>query len=411
MAGVEGGTFYFVLKCWDMPGMNFLKEELDELKKKSLYRKLRILQSPQEPVSVIDGKKVVNLSSNNYLGLATHPRLKKAAISAVEKWGVGAGAVRPIIGTMEIHDQLERELAAFKHTEATLVFVAGIAANRGTIQALVPDEEDAVISDELNHASIIDGIRLTKAKRFVYPHKNLQGLEEALKKARGARRILVVTDGVFSMDGDVAPLPEIVELSHRYGAFVMVDDAHGSGVMGPHGEGTAFHFGLQNKVDVQMATMSKALGVLGGYVAGSMELREFLIHKARPFLFSTAHPPAVAAACLEAIHVLQEEPQHHQRLWENTKFFKTELDRLGFDTAGSVTPITPVIVGDAGLAMKFSDLLFEEGVFAQGIGYPTVPEGKARLRTIVTARHTKEDLEKALHAFAKVGKKLALVPA
>lgn len=394
-----------------MSTMNFLKDELDDLKRKSLYRKLRILQSPQMAESVIDGKKVVNLSSNNYLGLATHPRLKKAMLDAVEKWGVGAGAVRPIIGTMAIHDELEKELARFKHTPASLVFVAGIAANRGTIQALVPDEEDAVISDALNHASIIDGIRLTKAKRLVYPHKDMKGLEDALKQAKGMRRVMVVTDGVFSMDGDVAPLPEIVELAHKHGAFVMVDDAHGSGVMGPHGEGTTFHFGLQDKIEVQMATMSKAVGVIGGYVAGSQDLREYLIHRARPFLFSTAHPPAVAAACLEAIRVLQEEPEHHQRLWENAKFFKAELQRLGFDTAGSVTPITPVIVGEASVAMKFSDLLFEEGVFAQGIGYPTVPEGKARLRTIVTAKHTKEDLQKALEAFSKVGKKLALVHA
>jgi glycine C-acetyltransferase len=394
-----------------MNTMKFLSEELDDLKRKSLYRKLRILQSPQQSTSIIDGKTVVNLSSNNYLGLATHPRLKKAAVQAIEKWGVGAGAVRPIIGTMEIHDQLEKELAAFKHTQASLVFVAGIAANRGTIQAVAPDETDAIISDELNHASIIDGVRLTKAKRLVYPHKDVKGLEEALKKAQGSRRILVVTDGVFSMDGDLAPLPEIVEKAHQYGAFVMVDDAHGSGVMGPHGEGTTFHFGLQDKIEIQMATMSKAVGVLGGYVAGSQDLREFLIHKARPFLFSTAHPPAVAAACLEAIKVLKEEPEHHQKLWENTKFFKSELTRMGFNTGGSVTPITPVIVGEAAAAMKFSDLLFEQGVFAQGIGFPTVPEGKARLRTIVTAKHTKEELSKALEAFGKVGKKLALVSA
>lgn len=394
-----------------MSAIDFLKEELDDLKQKSLYRKLRVLQSEQAARCVIDGKKVINLSSNNYLGLATHPRLRKAAIDAVNKWGVGAGAVRTICGTMQIHQDLEKELAVFKHTEAALVFVAGIAANRGTIQALVPDEEDAVISDELNHASIIDGIRLTKAKRLVYPHKDMNGLEEALKKAKGMRRVMVITDGVFSMDGDVAPLPEIVKLTHQYGAFVMVDDAHGSGVMGPHGEGTTFHYGLQNEIEVQMATMSKAIGVIGGYVAGTNNLREFLIHKARPILFSTAHPPSVAAACLESIRLLQEEPQHHQKLWENTKYFKTELQRLGFDTAGSVTPITPIILGEAATAVKFSDLLFEEGVFGQSIGYPTVPQGKARIRTIATAQHTKEDLDKALEAFAKVGKKLAVLAA
>lgn len=388
---------------------DFLKAELDELKQKSLYRKLRVLQSEQGARCVIDGKKVINLSSNNYLGLASHPRLRKAMIDGVNKWGVGTAAVRPIIGTMQIHQDLEKELAAFKHTEAALVFVAGIAANRGTIQALVPDEEDAVISDELNHASIIDGIRLTKAKRFVYPHKDMKGLEEALKKAKGMRRVMVITDGVFSMDGDVAPLPEIVKLAHQYGAFIMVDDAHGSGVMGPHGEGTTYHFGLQDQIEVQMATLSKAIGVLGGYVAGTNDLREFLIHKARPFLFTSAHPPGVAAACLESIRLMQEEPQHHQRLWENTKYIKAGLQHLGFDTMGSVTPITPIILGEAATAMKFSDLLFEEGVFGQGIGFPTVPQGKARIRTIVTAQHTTEDLDKALEAFAKVGKKLAVL--
>ena len=389
--------------------MKFLAEELLELKAKSLYRKLRILQSPQLPVSTIDGRKVINLSSNNYLCLATHPKICEAASRAIKQWGVGAGAVRPIIGTTTEHDELEKELAAFKGTPSSLVFVAGIAANRGTIQALVPDEDDCVISDALNHASIIDGVRLTKAKRKVYPHKDMKGLEQALKEAQGSRRIMVITDGVFSMDGDVAPLPEIVNLAHRYGAFVMVDDAHGSGVMGHNGRGTVYHFGLHDKIEVQMATMSKALGVLGGYVAGSIDLREFLIHKARPFLFSTAHPPAVAAACRAAIRVMQEEPEHNERLWENTRFFKKGLEQLGFNHANSETPITPVIVGEAEPAMRLSDKLYEEGVFAQGIGYPTVAQGAARVRTIVTAGHTKTDLEKALSAFEKVGKQLKII--
>lgn len=389
--------------------MSFLSDELLDLKKKSLYRKLRILESPQQPVSTIDGRKVINLSSNNYLCLATHPKIRDAAIAAMRKWGVGAGAVRSIIGTTIEHDELEKELALFKGTPASLVFVAGIAANRGTIQALVPDEEDCVISDALNHASIIDGVRLTKAKRKVYPHKDMNGLEAALKEANGSRRIMVITDGVFSMDGDVAPLPEIVELAHKYGAFVMVDDAHGSGVMGENGRGTIHHFGLQNKIEVQMATMSKAVGVLGGYVAGSIELREFLIHRSRPFLFSTAHPPAIAAACRAALRVMQEEPELHQKLWENTRYFKKGLEQVGFNHGRSETPITPVIVGKAETAMKLSDLLYEEGVFAQGIGYPTVPEGHARVRTIVTSGHTLEDLDKALAAFEKVGKKLGII--
>lgn len=389
--------------------MQFLSDELEDLKKRALYRKLRILESPQLPVSIIDGREVINLSSNNYLCLATHPKLREAAEKALKQWGMGAGAVRPIIGTTTEHNELEKELAQFKGTEASLVFVAGIAANRGTIQALVPDEEDCVISDALNHASIIDGVRLTKAKRKVYPHKDMKGLEQALKEAQGSRRIMVITDGVFSMDGDIAPLPEIVELAHRYSAFVMVDDAHGSGVMGKNGRGTVHHFGLHDKIEVQMATMSKAVGVLGGYVAGSMDLREFLIHKARPFLFSTAHPPAVAAACRAAIKVMQNEPELHELLWENTRFFKKGLEELGFNHKGSETPITPVIAGEAGTAMRLSDKLYEEGVFAQGIGYPTVPEGQARVRTIVTAGHTKKELEKALAAFEKVGKALKII--
>lgn len=389
--------------------MSFLREELDDLKERHLYRKLRILESEQLPVSVIDGKRVINLSSNNYLCLANHPKLKEAAIKAIQQYGVGAGAVRPIIGTMKVHVELEEKLAAFKETEAALVFVAGIAANRGTIQAVAPDEEDCIISDALNHASIIDGVRLTKARRKVYPHKEMEALEDALREAQGSRRIMVITDGVFSMDGDLAPLPEIVKLAHQYGAFVMVDDAHGSGVMGKNGRGTVHHFGLSDQVEIQMATMSKALGCLGGYVAGSQELVEFLIHKARPFLFSTAHPPAVAASCLASIQVLQDEPERHEKLWENTGYFKQGLQQSGFNTGESVTPITPVIVGEARLAMALSDGLYDEGVFAQGIGYPTVAEGKARVRTIVTSGHTREDLDRALEAFRKVGKALKII--
>ncbi len=386
----------------------FLVEELDQLRQQGLYRPLRVLGSAQDTEVVVDGKHVLNLSSNNYLGLTTHPRLKTAMIEATEQWGAGSGAVRTIAGTMTIHEELERRLAEFKHTEASLVFQSGFTANLGVLQSLVR-EGDVIISDELNHASIIDGIRLSKAERSIFKHRDMDDLERHLEKHRDKRVKLVVTDGVFSMDGDIAPLPAIVERAERFGALVMVDDAHASGVLGENGRGSVNHFGLDGRVDLQMGTLSKAIGVLGGYVAGAQPVRDFLIHRARPFLFSTSHPPGVAAACIAAIDVLLAEPERVDRLWKNTARFKDGLKRLGFDTGASETPITPVIVGKGAVAMEFSDRLFKLGVFAQGIGFPTVPEGRARIRTIVTSVHTDGQLDRALEAFAKGGKELGLI--
>ena len=386
----------------------FLVEELDQLRQQGLFRPLRVLGSAQDTEVVVDGKHVLNLSSNNYLGLTTHPRLKAAMIEATEQWGAGSGAVRTIAGTMTIHEDLERRLAEFKHTEASLVFQSGFTANLGVLQSLVK-EGDVIISDELNHASIIDGIRLSKAERSIFKHKDMDDLERHLEKHRDKRVKLVVTDGVFSMDGDIAPLPAIVERAERFGALVMVDDAHASGVLGENGRGSVNHFGLDGRVDLQMGTLSKAIGVLGGYVAGAQAVRDFLIHRARPFLFSTSHPPGVAAACIAAIDVLLAEPERIDRLWKNTARFKEGLKRLGFETGASETPITPVIVGKGAVAMEFSDRLFKLGVFAQGIGFPTVPEGRARIRTIVTSVHTDAQLDRALEAFAKAGKELGVI--
>lgn len=390
---------------------DFLVEELNSLKQAGLYRPLKELQSPQRPRSVIDGREVINLSSNNYLGLADDPRLKDAMIAATEKYGAGSGAVRTIIGTMSIHNELERKLAEFKHTEAAVVFQSGFTCNSGVIPVLV-GEGDAVISDELNHASIIDGCRLSKAKILRYKHADMDDLERVLKESEGQyRRRLIITDGVFSMDGDIARLPEIVELAEKYGCMTYVDDAHSSGVLGKNGQGSVHHFGLNGRVTVQVGTLSKAVGVLGGYVAGPKALIELLWHKGRPFLFSTSHPPGVAAACLKAIEIMEQEPELIERLWENTRYFKKGLTDLGLDTGHSETPITPVIVGDEVKAMQLSDRLLEEGVFAQGIAFPTVPRGKARVRTIVTAAHTRADLDEALAAFAKVGRELGLIRA
>jgi glycine C-acetyltransferase len=386
----------------------FLLEELDQLRQQGLFRPLRVLGSAQDTEVVVDGKHVLNLSSNNYLGLTTHPRLKAAMIEATEQWGAGSGAVRTIAGTMAIHEELERRLAEFKHTQASLVFQSGFTANLGVLQSLVK-EGDVIISDELNHASIIDGIRLSKAERSIFKHRDVDDLERHLEKHRDTRVKLVVTDGVFSMDGDIAPLPAIVERAERFGALVMVDDAHASGVLGENGRGSVNHFGLDGRVDLQMGTLSKAIGVLGGYVAGAQAVRDFLIHRARPFLFSTSHPPGVAAACIAAIDVLLAEPERIDRLWKNTARFKEGLRRLGFDTGASETPITPVIVGKGAVAMELSDRLFKLGVFAQGIGFPTVPEGRARIRTIVTSVHTDAQLDRALEAFAKGGKELGLI--
>ena len=386
----------------------FLADELDQLRRQGLFRPLRVLDSAQDTEAVVDGKRVLNLSSNNYLGLTTHPRLKTAMIEATQRWGAGSGAVRTIAGTMTIHEDLERRLAEFKHTEASLVFQSGFTANLGVLQSLVK-EGDVIISDELNHASIIDGIRLSKAERSIFKHRDMDDLERHLEMHRQKRVKLVVTDGVFSMDGDIAPLPAIVERADRFGALVMVDDAHASGVLGKNGRGSVNHFGLDGRVDLQMGTLSKAIGVLGGYVAGAQAVRDFLIHRARPFLFSTSHPPGVAAACIAAIDVLLAEPERIDRLWKNTKRFKDGLTRLGFETGASETPITPVIVGRGAVAMDFSNRLFKRGVFAQGIGFPTVAEGRARIRTIVTSMHTDAQLDRALEAFASAGKELGVI--
>lgn len=389
--------------------LGFISAELDTLKEKGLYRNLRVLQGEQGAEVNYDGKKVLQLSSNNYLGLNTHPRLRKAMIDATEKYGAGSGAVRTIAGTMSLHEELERKLAEFKHVGGTLVLQSGFTANMGVIPQVV-DDGDLIISDQLNHASIIDGVRLSKAARAVYAHGDVNDLERVLKeKAPQFRRILIITDGVFSMDGDIAPLSDIVAAAEKYNAIVMVDDAHASGVLGRNGRGTVDHFDLHGRVHIQVGTLSKAIGVLGGYIAGPAPLRDLLIHRSRPFLFSTSHPPAVAAACIAAIDVLLEEPQLIKRLWDNTRFFKEGLTRLGFNTGHSQTPITPVIVGKGDLAMKFSDRLFANGVFAQGIGFPTVPEEKSRIRTIVTAQHTTGQLQFALDVLEKVGKELAII--
>lgn len=388
--------------------MAFVDQELEALREKGLFRTLRELQGPQQARSVFDGREVINLSSNNYLGLTTHPRLVEAAIRATERYGAGSGSVRTIAGTMTLHEELEEKLAAFKHTEAALVFQSGFTCNSGIIPVLV-EQGDAILSDELNHASIIDGIRLTRAERKIWAHADLDALETALKETQAARRRLIVTDGVFSMDGDVANLPGIVDLAEQYGAMVYVDDAHASGVFGRNGRGTIDHFNLHGRVHVQVGTLSKAIGSLGGYVASTQGLRELLIQRGRPFLFSTSHPPSVTAACIAALDVLQEEPELIARLWDNTRYFKEGLQRLGLNLGASESPITPVIAGEGRKATRLSDRLFEEGVFAQAIGYPTVPDAKSRVRTIVTATHTRTDLDQALEAFEKVGNELGLV--
>ena len=389
----------------------FLDTEIEELKAKGLYRRLRVVQSEQKSRCIIDGREVITLSSNNYLGLNTHPKLRQAALDAVERFGAGSGAVRTIAGTMSLHEELEARLATFKHTEAVLTFQSGFTANTGVIPILARDGA-TIVSDALNHASIIDGIRLTKAERRIFPHGDIDALRGALGEVRSADAdgtILVITDGVFSMDGDIAKLPEIVEAAEEADAIVMVDDAHASGVLGRNGRGTVDHFDLHGRVHVQVGTLSKAIGVLGGYVAGTQSLRTVLEHRSRPFLFSTSHPPAVAAACLAAVDVLETEPELIARLWENARHFKAGLERLGFDTGHSETPITPVIVGAGALAHRFSDRLFEEGVFAMGIGFPTVPEEKSRVRTIVTSEHSREELDTCLEVFERVGRELAVI--
>ena len=387
----------------------FLSAQLDEIRAAGAFQRLRELEGPCEPVSRYDGREVINLASNNYLGLANHPKLKEAAIAATRECGVGSGAVRTISGTMVMHTELERRIAAFKNVAACVVFQSGFTANAGTVSAVL-GKEDHIISDELNHASIIDGCRLSRAKIHVFRHADAADAEAKLAALDGVPgRKLLITDGVFSMDGDIGPLPALVELAGRFGAIMMVDDAHASGVLGRNGRGTVDHFGLHGRVDIQVGTLSKSIGVLGGYVCGSRDLIDYLHHRARPFLFSTSHPPAVTAACLAAFDLLEREPERIAALWEHTRYFQAELNRLGFDTGRTETPITPILVGDARTAHAFSAALFENGLLATGIGFPTVPEGKARIRTIVTATHTRAHLDRALEILARTGRSMDLL--
>ncbi|MCK4995429.1 MAG: glycine C-acetyltransferase [Thermoplasmatales archaeon] len=387
----------------------FLKEEYDELVKNSFDWKLRILESGSTPHSVVDGKEVIMLCSNNYLNLSNHPKLMQSAIDATKKFGAGSGSVRAIAGTMKIHMEVEKRLAKFKRTESSLVYQTGFAANAGLIPQLA-GKRDVIISDELNHGSIIDGVRLTKADRAVYKHKDMDELEKALKDAdKKYNRILVITDGVFSMDGDIAPMDQIVKISNEYGAMTYVDDAHGEGVIGPDGRGIGAHFGIEGKIDVEMGTFSKAYGVVGGLIAGSQDLVNFAYNKSRTWLLSGSHPPAVAGAQLAAINVLETEPEHVNRLWDNTKYFKKELNSMGFDTGKSETPITPVIVGESSKAKELSNGLYREGIFALPIVFPMVARDKARIRTMMNAGLTKEDLDFTLEKFEKLGKKLEII--
>jgi len=392
---------------------SFLREEYEDLVKTELDWKLRILQGPSMPWCIVDGKKVLMFCSNNYLGLSNHPKLKEAAIKAVQTHGAGSGSVRPIAGTMDIHIELEERLAKFKQADASLVYQTGFAANAGLIPQLV-GKDDLIISDELNHGSIIDGVRLAHAERAVYKHSNVADLhrvlEEAEKHSPPYRRILIITDGVFSMDGDIAPLDGVAEAAAEHGAMVYVDDAHGEGVLGEGGRGIVSHFKLgRDKVHVEMGTFSKAFGVVGGHVSGSRDLVNFAYNKSRTWLLSGSHPPAVAAACIAAIDVLEKEPQHVRTLWEHTRYFKKAMENLGFNIGNSGTPITPVMVGESGVAKKLSAQLFEEGVFALPIVFPMVARDKARIRTIMNAALTKQDLDFAIGAFEKIGKELHII--
>jgi len=394
--------------------LSFLTDQINELKAKGTHFKLRVLEDEQAPECTFDGKHVINLASNNYLGLTTHPKLREAALAATRQYGVGSGAVRTIAGTMKIHIELEEKIARFKNVEACVVFQSGFTANAGTVSAIL-GKDDFIISDELNHASIIDGCRLSRAKILVFRHKDVAHAEEQLASIKDQPgRKLLITDGVFSMDGDIGPLPGLCEVAEKYGAIMMVDDAHASGVLGKAGRGTIDHFDMHGRVDIQVGTLSKAIGALGGYVCGTRDFIDFLYHRARPFLFSTSHPPSVAATCIAAFDVLENEPQLMEQLWANTRFWKKELGLLGFDIGGkttpaSETPITPIIIGDGRLTMDFSRELFKEGVLGTGIAFPTVPEGKARVRTIMTATHTKEELTHALEVLERVGKRMGIL--
>jgi glycine C-acetyltransferase len=396
------------------PQLAYLTAVLDDLKAKGTHFKLRILDDKQAPVCHYDGREVINLASNNYLGLANHPKLIEASLKATKELGVGSGAVRTIAGTMRIHMELEEKIARFKNAEACVVFQSGFAANAGTVSAIL-GKEDFILSDELNHASIIDGARLSRAKIKVFRHKDVAHCEDLLKEiANEPGHKLVITDGVFSMDGDIGPVDKLGALAEKYGAIMMVDDAHASGVLGRNGRGSIDHFGMHGRVDVQVGTLSKTIGALGGYVCGSKDLIDYLYHRARPFLFSTSHPPSVAATCIAAFDILEQEPERIDRLWKNTRYFQGELKRAGFNIGGvntpaTETPITPVIVGEGRAAMDFSRALFEEGVMGTGIAFPTVPEGKARIRLILTSEHTKEQLDRALETLARVAKRMGIL--
>ena len=392
-----------------MARQDFMAAELERLKDAGLYNTIRSLGSPQGGWIEVEGKRVLNLCSNNYLGFGNDPRLLEKAEQALKDWGIGPGAVRSIAGTMNLHLELEEKLALFKGAEAALSLQSGLIANVATIPAILDSSEDAVFTDELNHASIIDAVRLSKAQRFIYKHNDIDDLRLKLEKGKDARRKLVVTDGVFSMDGDIAPLPQIVDAAEGVDAMIMVDDAHGEGVLGSHGRGIVDHFGLQGRVDIEMGTLSKAFGVVGGFVTGSKTLIDFLRQKARPFLFSSAVTPPDVAACIAGIEVLMATDEPVRRLWENGNALKSGLRQNGFDTGQSETPITPVMLGEAGTAREFSKRLFEKNVFAQAIAFPTVPKGKARIRCMVSAVHTPEDLNTAVTAFSEVGKEMGVL--
>lgn len=389
--------------------MQYLAEKIEGLKQDGLYKTFKVVEGPNEAECVIDGKKVINLSSNNYLGFANHPRLKKAAIAAIEKYGVGAGAVRPINGNLSLHEELEKLLAEFKEEEAVIVYQSGFNCNAGTIQAAV-DEGDLIISDELNHASIIDGCRLSKAKKTVFKHSDMKDLERVLKERRAEfNKVLIITDGVFSMDGDIANLPGIVALAEKYDCMTYVDDAHASGVLGRSGRGTVDHFHLHGKVDFIIGTLSKAMGVIGGYVAGKQVTIDWLKNRSRPLLFSTGNTPADTAAIIEAVKMLMESDAYTNKLWDNARLFKEKLGKLGFNTGHSETPITPIIIGDEAKTGAFSEALFENGVFTSPIVFPTVPKGTGRVRCMITAAHTEEQIERAVDIIAKVGRKLGII--
>jgi len=389
--------------------LTFLKDQLQQLKDQGVYRKIPVVETANEAEIIVDGKKAINLSSNNYLGFANHPRLKKAAIDAIEKFGVGAGAVKTIVGNMTLHEQLETDLAAFKREEAVMLFQSGFNCNAGVIQAIT-SAGDLIISDELNHASIIDGTRLSKADRAVYKHSDMNDLHRVLGELRvNYKQVLIITDGVFSMDGDLAKLPEIVELAEEFNCLTYVDDAHGSGVLGENGRGTVDHFHLQGRIDFTIGTLSKAFGVMGGYVAGKQVMKEWLSMRARPLLFSTNLPPAVVGALIEAVKMLEESDEYTKAVWKNGNYFKSKMKDAGFDIGHSETPITPVFIFDEAKTVLFSKKLLEKGVFVSPIIFPTVPKGKARLRVMVTAAHTKSQLDQAIAIFIEVAKELEIL--